>query len=228
MTGAVHNRKPPSLVDLCVQVAIDHVRYLGDVGETDNHLLERFLPHCTVDQLARIERATQGRDLSPVTDKLWKKFYERQFGQKSTTMVIERMKQKKVTFKWKQLYEAKLKEVEETQQRSFERIKDLYKKQDAEKQSRQIKICSKVPPSSCKRNFYGGPGASNIYNTKSTVMKKAKIDFLRSPEVKNLAAMKNKTVQRINSVPSIKKPGGPSGWAASSSSKPMNPAARRF
>nr|GMD84249.1 transcription elongation factor B polypeptide 3 [Ipomoea batatas] len=66
------------------------------------------------------------------------------------------MKQKKVTFKWNQLYKAKLKEVEEAQQKSFERIRDLYKKQDAEKQSRQIKLCTKVPPSSNKRSFYGG------------------------------------------------------------------------
>lgn len=47
----------------------------------------------------------QGRDLSPVTDKLWKKFYKMQFGDDSTNVVVERMRQKKVTFKWKQLYE---------------------------------------------------------------------------------------------------------------------------
>ncbi|XP_019166266.1 PREDICTED: uncharacterized protein LOC109162066 isoform X2 [Ipomoea nil] len=228
MRSAVGNRKAPSLVDLCVQVAIDHVRYIGDVGATDFHLLERFLPHCTVDQLALIEKSTQGRDLSPVTDKIWKQFYEREFGKKSASLVIERMKQKKVTFKWNQLYEAKLKEVEETQQKSFDRIRDLYKKHDAEKQSRQIKLCTKVPPSSSKRSFYGG--SSNIYNTKSTVMKKAKMDFLRSPEVKNLAAIKNKAVQRTNSVSvsSPKKPGGPSALAASSRPKPMNPPMKRF
>ena len=47
----------------------------------------------------------QGRDLSPVTDKLWKNFYELQFGAKSANLVIDRMKQKKVSFKWKKLYE---------------------------------------------------------------------------------------------------------------------------
>ena len=52
-------RRVPTLVDLCVQKAIDNVRYLGDVGETDQHLLERFLPHCTVEQLMHIEDATE-------------------------------------------------------------------------------------------------------------------------------------------------------------------------
>lgn len=52
-------RKTPSLVDLCVRTVIDNVRYLGDVGETDSHLLERILPHCTVDQLLHVETSTK-------------------------------------------------------------------------------------------------------------------------------------------------------------------------
>lgn len=52
----------PSLVDLCVQTAIDNVRYLGDVGETDSHLLERILPHCTLEQLIHVENSTQVRN----------------------------------------------------------------------------------------------------------------------------------------------------------------------
>lgn len=51
-------REAPSLVDLCVKIAIDNVRYLGDVGETDLHLLERILPHCTKDQLIHVEDST--------------------------------------------------------------------------------------------------------------------------------------------------------------------------
>lgn len=64
MRSAVRNSKAPSLVDLCVKVAIDHVRYIGDVGATDFHLLERFLPHCNEDQLALIEKSTQVRNCS--------------------------------------------------------------------------------------------------------------------------------------------------------------------
>lgn len=214
MSCALVNHNVPSLVDLCVQTAIRYVRYLGNVGETDYHLLDRILPHCNIDQLAHIERSTEGRDLSPVTDKLWKSFYQRQFGEKNTNHV-EKMMRKGKTYLWKHLYEAKFEQEEEAKERSFERIKDLYKKQEAEKQNRQIKICTKIPPSKCKRSFYGG--GSNVYNTKSTVMKKAKLDYLRSPEFKNLAAMKNKAVQRTSSVFSPKKPGGP----ALSTPKPM-------
>jgi len=53
--------KIPTLVDLCVQTVIDNVRYLGDVGHVDQHLLERILPHCTVDQLMHVEKSTKVR-----------------------------------------------------------------------------------------------------------------------------------------------------------------------
>ncbi|KAL0311476.1 UNVERIFIED_CONTAM: hypothetical protein Sangu_2442300 [Sesamum angustifolium] len=171
-------RKAPSLVDLCVQLAIDNVRYLGDVGETDFHLLDRFLSHCTLDQLTHIENSTEGRDLSP--------FYR-------TT--------------------GKGKEREEATQKSLDRIKQRYQEEDARKQSRQVQFCSKVPPPSKKRSFYGGVAASNIYNTKSGLLKKAKLEF-------------------INSVSSTRKPIVNSGFAASSSSssssKITKPIQRRF
>lgn len=47
----------------------------------------------------------QERDLSPVTDKLWKKFYEAKFGVKSVEVVVERMGQFKVKYNWRQLYQ---------------------------------------------------------------------------------------------------------------------------
>lgn len=54
-------RKVPSLVDLCVQKVIDNIRYLGDVGSIDHYLLERILPHCTLDQLMHVEKASEVR-----------------------------------------------------------------------------------------------------------------------------------------------------------------------
>lgn len=44
-------------------------------------------------------------DLSPVTDKLWKKFFEKQFGINCTNEIIRRMTEKRVSFRWLQLYE---------------------------------------------------------------------------------------------------------------------------
>ncbi|KAL3632269.1 hypothetical protein CASFOL_025253 [Castilleja foliolosa] len=223
-------RQAPSLVDLCVQLAIDNVRYLGDVGETDNHLLDRILSHCSLDQLTHIENSTEGRDLSPVTDKLWKRFYDVQFGVESTNDVVKKMKMHNVTFTWKQLFEAKVQEREEATQLSLERIKLRYQEENARKQSRQVKLCAKAPPSSKKRSFFGGAVASNINNTKSSLMKKAKIEFVNSREVQNIAAMNNKVVQRNHSVSSIGKPRiPPPGFASSSSSSKMiKPPRRRF
>ncbi|KAK7305040.1 hypothetical protein VNO77_42939 [Canavalia gladiata] len=203
----ISGRKMPTLVDLCVQKVIDNIRYLGNVGSVDQHLLERILPHCTLDQLRHVEKSTEGRDLSPVTDKLWKKFFEKQFGATCTNEVIRRMKAKRVSFKWNQLYEAKVKEMAEAENEALDRIKQLYKKEDARKQSRQVQLCTKVPPSS-KRRFWGdnGPGF-NVSYAKSNIMKKAKIELLKSQEVKNLAAMKKNSIQRSSSSSSIMKTG---------------------
>ncbi|XWS44492.1 hypothetical protein CRYUN_Cryun15aG0050100 [Craigia yunnanensis] len=220
--------KPPSLVDLCVRTAIDNVRYLGDVGETDSHLLELILPHCTMDQLMHVEKSTKERDLSPVTDKLWKNFYELQFGRANTNLVIERMKHKKVSFRWRQLYEAKLKDIQEAENKAIDRLKQRYKKEDARKQSRQVQLCTKVPPSS-KRSFYAGSGPCyNLSNVKSNIMKKAKIDFMKSHEVKNLAAMRKKAVQSHQSGTTITKSNGLFGKNSASTSKHTKPLKRRF
>ncbi|KAI9177988.1 hypothetical protein LWI28_021402 [Acer negundo] len=210
-------QKAPSLVDLCVETAIDNVRYLGDVGETDLHLLDRILPHCTFDQLMHVENSTKGRDLTPVTDKLWKKFYRKEFGEKSLNVVIERMKEKKVAFRWKQLYEAKVEDLNEAEKKTSDRLKKLYQKEDAKKRSRQTQLCSKVPPSSNKRSFGNGPGYG-LSGVKSNLMKKAKIDFLKCPEVKNLAALRKNAVKKTySSAPTMR--GGFSGKDYASTSK---------
>lgn len=55
------SKKPPSLVDLCVRLAIDNVRYIGYVGGVDFQLLEKIMQHCTLEQLMHIEDSTQVR-----------------------------------------------------------------------------------------------------------------------------------------------------------------------
>jgi hypothetical protein len=47
----------------------------------------------------------QGRDLSPITDELWRKCYARKFGNDAVDMVKERMANRNCKFKWKQLYQ---------------------------------------------------------------------------------------------------------------------------
>ncbi|WJX31794.1 hypothetical protein P8452_20187 [Trifolium repens] len=209
-------RKKPSLVDLCVQKAIDNVRYLGNVGPVDHHLLERILPHCTLDQLMHVEKASKGTDLSPVTDKLWKKFFEKQFGIDRTNEVIEIMSEKRVSFRWLQLYEANVKKMDQQEIEAVAKLKKMYKAEDARKQSRQVKICTKAPPSS-KRRFWGdnGPGY-NVSNVKSNIMKKSKIEFLKCREVKNIAAMNKNSIHRTTSSSSFARSGSMSRIGSSS------------
>ncbi|KAH0933054.1 hypothetical protein HID58_010171 [Brassica napus] len=195
------SKKPPSLVDLCVRLAIDNVRYIGYVGGVDFQLLEKILQHCTLEQLMHIEDSTQDTDLSPVTNELWKRFYEKQYGAKNLSFVMEKMERSKVSFKWRELYEAKLKVVEEDEKEAVDRLKQRYKNEDARKQSRQTKLCAKTPP--MKKPFWGNSGTSyNLSNVKSNIMKKAKLDVLKSQEVKNLTAIKRNTIQKSFSSPS--------------------------
>ncbi|XP_041005177.1 uncharacterized protein LOC121250217 isoform X1 [Juglans microcarpa x Juglans regia] len=218
----------PSLVDLCVKTAIDNVRYLGDVGETDLDLLGQILPHCTVDQLMHVEKCSEGRDLSPVTDKLWKKFYEKQFGTRNTEKVVERMAKSLKSYKWIRLYEAKSEDIAEHEKKAAARIKNLYKKENARKQSRQVQLCTKVPPSKNKRSFYGGGGPGhNVSNHKGNLMKKSKIEFLNSHEVKNLAAMKKKEYQKNDGASPTMKQARFSGIYAATTSKLFKPVHRR-
>ncbi|XP_017243572.1 uncharacterized protein LOC108215582 isoform X2 [Daucus carota subsp. sativus] len=218
----------PSLVDLCVQTAIDNVRYLGDVGGVGEQLLERILPHCDVDQLKHIEDCSEGTDLSPLTDYLWKNFYHKKFGERSFNTVVQKMKSRNVTFQWRKLYEAKVKDMEEAQQKSIERMKKLYQNEDAQKKSRQVKLCTKVPPSSNKRNFYGGWGPGSIVgSSKSNLMKKSKVDFLKSQEVRNLTALRKNVVQKDDRPLCIRKPGGFSSKGSASTSQNIKPFQRR-
>lgn len=188
----MENRKPPSLVDLCINTAIDNRRYLGDVGDVELNLLEKILPHCSKEQLAHIEKSTKGRDLSPITDKLWRRFFEREFGIKAADEVIEKMKRKKVTFKWSALYQAKLKGVEEAENKVGERLKGLYQKEGARKQSRQVQVCNKVPPSSRKKRILGG---------ESKPINKVRKEYINCLEVRNIQVMKmKKTAAGCNSL----------------------------
>ena len=105
--------KAPTLLDLCIKTAIDNRKHLGNVGDVSTEFLEQILSHCSKEELVHIEKSTKGRDLSPVTDKFWKRIFKEEFGRRATDDVIEKMKQRKVSYKWSKLYQAKLKSVEE-------------------------------------------------------------------------------------------------------------------
>lgn len=115
-----------------------------------------FLPHCNVDQLMHVEKCSKsiGRDVSIVTDKLWKKFQGREFLPQlishfqlsSANVVVQSMRERKVWLKWETLYEAILKETVEFENKVSDRIRQLYKKENERKLSRQLKVCEVVKP----------------------------------------------------------------------------------
>ena len=48
-------------------------------------------------------------NLSPVTDSLWKRFYQREFGEEHTNMVIKRMKESggRARYTWRELFKVR-------------------------------------------------------------------------------------------------------------------------
>lgn len=210
-------RKVPSLVELCRDTAILNLRFMGDVGDTELHLLKDILPRCNIKELTHIEYSSEGRDLSPVTDDLWKRFYLRYFGEKNANTVINRMKQNKVVFKWRELYEAKEKELDEVINRTVKKI-------NAEIQHRnqwnlQFQSCSEDPLSEKKRGHGEGIGPSNM---KSNLMKKAKLEYRNSHEVKIHALQPNRLSHQ-----SIPKQNNILQSSPDSSSRNGKPAARK-
>lgn len=126
---------PSSVVDLMR-------RHGGDVSGIDSNLLEKILPQCTADELSRIEKNTRGRDLSPVTDKLWRKFYIEEFGASMADQVVENMKTNtNAAFRWKELFEKKVEEVNKKENKAAERLKSRYQMEAARKESRRVVIC---------------------------------------------------------------------------------------
>ncbi|CAL5003833.1 unnamed protein product [Urochloa decumbens] len=221
-------RKPRSLVDLCVEKAIDNLRQVNHVDGIATELLKRILPHCTLPQLKHIVKNTH-MDLSEVTDPLWRRFYRQQFGEDHTNLVINRMKESGIYYTWRELFEVKEKQQEKLEDKMLKKITLKFQAEKAEKQSKQIKLCTKVPPSS-KRSFYAGGGPSSLSNCsyKSPILKKARMEansrarlqsaiqkntFPRSSQQIRMSSssgqpVRTTTVHRPNSTITITKPIG--------------------
>jgi elongin-A len=141
--------------------------------QRETPLLRRILPHCDLEQLTRIESRT-ATDLTPVTDVLWQGFYRRQFGDEHTGRVVDRMQRAGARYKWKDLFKAKTKQQKEVEDRMVEALTSKCRARNAERQSRAIKIFTKVQPSSCKRSYFGGGSGGSGY--KNPMLKKARME----------------------------------------------------
>uniref|UniRef100_A0ACD6AGR1 Uncharacterized protein n=1 Tax=Avena sativa TaxID=4498 RepID=A0ACD6AGR1_AVESA len=129
-------RKPPSLLELCIRNVIDNLRYVGSMDGVEMQLLKRIMPHCTLEQLTRIESRTE-MDISPVTDVLWKRFYQQQFGEENLNLVVKKMKQSGARYKWKELYKAKTEKQKEVEEVMAARLRKKYQAQKAGKERMQ-------------------------------------------------------------------------------------------
>uniref|UniRef100_A0A0E0QEV1 Elongin-A n=2 Tax=Oryza TaxID=4527 RepID=A0A0E0QEV1_ORYRU len=118
-------RKPISLLELCIRTTMDNLRYVDNVDGVEMDLLQRILPHCKMEDLTRIENNTE-MDLTPVTDKLWKLFYTRQFGEENANQVVKRMSMSGARYKWKDLFDAKTKKQKEYEEKMGQRLAKKY------------------------------------------------------------------------------------------------------
>ncbi|EEE68118.1 hypothetical protein OsJ_26193 [Oryza sativa Japonica Group] len=197
-------RKPISLLELCIRTTMDNLRYVDNVDGVEMDLLQRILPHCKMEDLTRIENNTE-MDLTPVTDKLWKLFYTRQFGEENANQVVKRMSMSGARYKWKDLFDAKTKKQKEYEEKMGQR---LAKKYEAAK---------------------AGSGPSNLSSYKSPILKKARMEVNSQAKMKaaiqrntiartsqhirmnsnHVQPMKTTTIHRPNSTITITKPTGP-------------------
>eukprot|EP00270_Netrium_digitus_P015431 TRINITY_DN5409_c0_g1_i2.p1 TRINITY_DN5409_c0_g1~~TRINITY_DN5409_c0_g1_i2.p1 ORF type:complete len:205 (-),score=33.70 TRINITY_DN5409_c0_g1_i2:93-707(-) len=154
------------LTNLCIDVLLSHLDDIADVGDVDGELLKRVLSHCNAEQLQRIEDSTiiNGRDLTPITDSLWKGIYTRKYGVANVYRLIAKMKTVNMRCTWRELLRAKALAEEETQQRCVDRLKQLYQEADKKKQSRRVQVCEVLPPQGRKRKQDGSSNWSNNYN----------------------------------------------------------------
>ncbi|KAE8814275.1 Transcription elongation factor B polypeptide 3 [Hordeum vulgare] len=86
----------------------------NDSGENEMGYVERTLEFSTrhLD-----DRDIRLMDLTGVTDVLWKRFFQREFGEADMNVAIKRMKESGVRYKWKNLFEAKTEKQKQVEQR---------------------------------------------------------------------------------------------------------------
>ncbi|CAN8241628.1 unnamed protein product [Cochlearia groenlandica] len=133
--GNSKKQPPPSLVRLCVWKAIDNVEYIGYVGGVEFGLLEQILEHCTSEQLMHIEDSTQDTDLSPITAKLWKRFYEKGFNRDEKDDFVEEFRRYKENNQWRKLYETKTSIEEQSMKEYIDKLKKSLFETGGEKRS---------------------------------------------------------------------------------------------
>jgi len=94
-----------SLRELALGKIVQHLDFLGDIGDTDAATTSQIISHCNVEQLRFIEDSTYdaGRDISDITNPFWKKFYEREFRREFQSRPVQASEGSPTD--WRELYE---------------------------------------------------------------------------------------------------------------------------
>ncbi|KAL6123894.1 hypothetical protein ACLB2K_076411 [Fragaria x ananassa] len=117
---------------------------------------------------------------------------------------MEKMKMKKASFRWSELYQAKSRSLEKKEKEVGERLKKMYEKEDARKQSRQVKVLDKVPPSNTRIGVIN-KGLSKGKKS-NQMMNKIKKQYENSLAKRNLDFVKMKRSAAAKCSDHIKKP----------------------
>lgn len=145
-----------------LQHAIDNVHMLGDVGGMSELRLRKILPHASTEHLLHIETCSKGRDLTSITDPLWRIHFARRFGERNAKMCEKQMPQGGPPHTWRSLYEEKVAEQEKLQEEGVERLRELYHQQNAVKASRKIQCIDKMAPEPTRKRAKTTPTLQNL------------------------------------------------------------------
>ncbi|KAF3603228.1 hypothetical protein F2Q69_00038001 [Brassica cretica] len=100
--GKLYQKEASSLRDLCLKSLTGSLTYVNSMPED---LLKRFLGLCTSEELLRIDI---NNDIYKLTDPVWKRFYQHEFGSKETELVHQNLGMCDTSFKWSECFHEKL------------------------------------------------------------------------------------------------------------------------
>lgn len=100
--GKLYQKETSSLIDMCLERLTVSLNYVNSMPE---ELLERLLGLCTSEEVLRLET---NNDIYSLTDPVWKRFYQHEFGSKETELVHQNLGMYDTSFKWSECFNQKL------------------------------------------------------------------------------------------------------------------------
>ncbi|CAF2077990.1 hypothetical protein HID58_043781 [Brassica napus] len=99
--GKLYQKETPSLRDLLLKPLTGSLTHVNSMPDD---LLERFLGLCNSEELLRIDI---NNDIYKLTDPVWKRFYQHEFGSKEAELVHQNLGMCDTSFKWSECFHEK-------------------------------------------------------------------------------------------------------------------------